>query len=198
MKPKIDKKALRDARELALAKRQLALPVKRYGVIYADPPWRFEPYSRETGMDRAADNHYPTLDAEDIANLNIYGIAAKDSVLFLWATAPMLLEAVDVMAHWGFDYKSHLVWVKDKTGTGYWFRSAHELLLVGTRGAIPAPAPGTQSGSVLYARRGKHSVKPVQIIEMIEGLYPNLPKIELFGRGKPRKGWDAYGNEVEE
>ena len=65
-------------------------------------------------------------------------------MLFLWATAPMLPQALEVMAAWGFKYKSHMVWVKDRTGTGYWFRNAHELLLVGTKGRIPAPAPGMQ------------------------------------------------------
>jgi N6-adenosine-specific RNA methylase IME4 len=85
--------------------------------------------------------------------------------------------------------------VKDKIGTGYWFRNQHELLLVGTRGAVPAPAPGTQARSVIVAPRGKHSAKPVEVREMIERLYPTLPKIELFARERV-PGWDAWGNEI--
>src|SRR6516162_554396 len=130
----IDKKRRRIARERELGKRQHALPHKRYGVIYADPPWRFEPYSRETGMDRAADNHYATMHTDAIARMRVP--CAHDCALFLWATAPMLPHALFVMRAWGFNYKSHFVWTKANLGTGYWIRSAHELLLIGTRGKI--------------------------------------------------------------
>ena len=113
-------------------------------MILADPEWRFEPYSRETGMDRSADNHYPTSTTDIIAERNVEAIAADDSVLFLWATVPLLRDAIFVMECWGFDYKSHAVWDKIHIGTGYWFRNRHELLLVGTKGNIPAPAIGDQ------------------------------------------------------
>jgi hypothetical protein len=121
----------------------------RYNVVYADPPWRLEPYSRDTGMDRAADNHYPTMPIEEIRALQVP--VADDAVLFLWATGPMLPQALSVMAAWGFDYKSQCIWLKDRIGTGYWFRNRHELLLIGTRGTIPAPAPGEQYPSVREA-----------------------------------------------
>jgi N6-adenosine-specific RNA methylase IME4 len=138
----IEKQERRARREAELGRRQRELPDKRYGVILADPPWRFEPYSRVTGMDRAADNHYPTSPLDEIKALSVKGIAATDSVLFLWATVPMLPQALDVMAAWGFAYKSSLAWAKDHVGTGYWVRNKHELLLIGTRGSVPAPAAG--------------------------------------------------------
>ena len=188
----------RAERELELAGKQAALPQKRYGVIVADPEWRFEPYSRETGMDRAADNHYPTSITDDIAARDVPSIAADDCVLFLWATVPMLRDALRVMEAWGFEYKSHAVWDKGHIGTGYWFRNCHELLLVGTKGDVPAPAMGTQPASVFQIIRGEHSAKPEQFLELIEGYFPNLPKIELNRRGEPRAGWDAWGNEVQE
>jgi N6-adenosine-specific RNA methylase IME4 len=100
------------------------------------------------------------------------------------------------MDAWGFDYRSHQIWNKDRIGTGYWFRNKHELLLVGVRGDIPAPAPGENDTSVIDARRGEHSAKPEVFLEMIERLYPNLPKIELNRRGPARAGWDAWGNEA--
>jgi N6-adenosine-specific RNA methylase IME4 len=71
-------------------------------------------------------------------------------------------------------------------------------MLVGTRGNVPAPAPGTQKSSVIVERKRGHSVKPEQSYQMIEQYFPNVPKIELNCRGKPRPGWDAWGNEVEE
>ena len=115
------KKVARRNKERALAAKQCALPVAKFGVIYADPPWSFEPYS-ENGMDRAADNHYPTQATDDICALDVPSIAAEDCVLFLWATAPMLPDALRVMAAWGFAYVSRCVWAKDRLGTGYWFR----------------------------------------------------------------------------
>jgi len=197
-KKEIDKKKLRAKRERELAKRQRALPDKRYGVILADPEWRFEPYSRETGMDRAADNHYPTSITEVIASRDVRSIAADDCVLFLWATVPMLPQAMLVMLTWGFEYRSHYIWLKDKIGTGYWNRNKHELLLIGTRGKVPAPAMGTQWHSVIEAPRGEHSEKPEIFLRMIEEYYPTLPKIELNRRGPARPSWDAWGFEAEE
>jgi len=171
------------------------LGTKLYGVIYVDPPWRFQPWSRETGMDRAADNHYPTEQLSVLKSIQIP--AADDAVMFMWATAPMLFQAGELMTAWGFTYRSHCVWVKPHAGTGYWFRNRHELLLVGTKGKIPAPAPGTQYDSVIEAPLGAHSKKPNAFAEMIEDMFPNMPALEMFARG-PRLGWQVWGNEATE
>jgi N6-adenosine-specific RNA methylase IME4 len=179
---RVTKAERRAEREAELAAKQTALPSQRYGVIVADPEWRFEPYSRETGMDRAADNHYPTSITEMIAERDVPSIAADDCVLFLWATVPMLRDALRVMETWGFEYKSHAIWDKIHIGTGYWFRNRHELLLVGTKGNIPAPAMGDQFASVMTIARKEHSAKPEQFLELIEQYFPNLPKIELNRR----------------
>jgi N6-adenosine-specific RNA methylase IME4 len=168
-----------------------------YGVLYADPPWRLEPYSRETGLNRAADNHYPTMERDALFDMEVMRTApAKDCVLFCWATVPMLEDALQWMAAYGFAYRSHCVWVKDAIGTGYWFRNQHEMLLVGVRGEVPAPAAGTQFPSVIRAPLGEHSAKPAAFAEMIEELFPSLPALELFARG-PRLGWDVWGNEAQ-
>lgn len=192
----ISKADRRAAREAELGAKQSALPNKKYGVILADPEWRFEVYSRDTGMDRAADNHYPTSSTDEICARPVADIAADDCVLFLWATVPMLPDALRVLAAWGFEYKSHCIWKKDRVGTGYWFRNAHELLLVGTRGDVPAPAMGTQFTSAIEAPVGEHSAKPEIFLTLIEKYFPSLPKIELNRRGSPRPGWDAWGNET--
>ena len=192
----VAKKVTREQRERDLGAKIVALPQKKYGVILADPEWRFEPWSRETGMDRAADNHYPTSATEVIAARDVASIAADDCVLFLWATSPLLPQALEVMKAWGFAYVSVAVWVKDRIGTGYWFRNRHELLLVGTRGNVPAPAMGAQWDSVIEAAAGEHSAKPDAALEMIDAYFPSLPKIELNRRGVPRPGWEAWGNEA--
>jgi N6-adenosine-specific RNA methylase IME4 len=191
------KRRKRAARERALADATIAASValgsKLYGVIHADPPWRFEPYSRATGLDRAADNHYQTMAVDDICALTVP--AADDCVVFLWATVPMLPEALRVLDAWGFSYRSHFVWLKDRIGTGYWNRNQHELLLIGTRGDIPAPAPGEQFASVIEATVGAHSAKPAAFAEMIEEMFPHAALLEMFARA-PRLGWDSWGNEA--
>lgn len=190
------KKARRVEREANLAQKITALPDAKFGVIVADPEWSFEVYSHETGMDRAAANHYPVSATEAIMARDVASIAADDCVLFLWATAPMVEHALRVMAAWGFAYKSQVVWVKDRIGTGYWFRNQHEIFLVGVRGNVPAPAMGDQFPSVIKAPVGEHSAKPDCFLEMVESYFPTLPKIELNRRGQARDGWSAWGNEV--
>ena len=168
---------------------------RRYSVIYADPPWHFEVYNEESGTERAAGNHYPTLPLEHICALPVRELAAEDAVLFLWTTLPHLEEAFRVIAAWGFQYKTNLAWVKDKIGLGYFVRNQHELLVVATRGDIPAPLPATRPPSVITAPRREHSRKPDEAYELIERMYPELPKIELFARSA-REGWAAWGNQV--
>jgi N6-adenosine-specific RNA methylase IME4 len=192
-----EKQARRAQRERELGEKLRALPDKKYGVILADPEWRFEPWSRATGLDRSADNHYPTSCTEVIASRDVPSIAAEDCVLWLWVPAPMLLHGAVVMAAWGFDYKSNYVWAKDKIGTGYWNREKHEHLLIGTRGSIPAPAVGSQWESMIYGPREAHSQKPELFLTMIEFYYPTVPKIELNRRGRARPGWDTWGDEAE-
>ncbi len=170
-----------------------------YPVILADPEWRFEPRSRETGMDRAPENHYPTTPTAEIRKRPVAQIAASDAVLFLWATAPMLPDAFAVMADWGFTYRTHAIWVKRRPGNargpGYWLTGEHEILMLGTRGTPPAPAQGAQWPSVFIAPVGPHSAKPVRAYELIEAYFPNLPKIELNARAR-RPGWDVWGAEA--
>jgi N6-adenosine-specific RNA methylase IME4 len=164
-------------------------------VILADPPWRFETWSETGFTSAAAANHYPTSALETIKALDVASIAADDCVLFLWGTVPMTPHALEVMAAWGLTYKSHFAWVKDRSGTGYWLRNRHELLLIGTRGDVPAPAPGTQFDSAFEAPAREHTRKLDIVYSMIEGMFPTLPKIELFARAA-RDGWDCWGNEA--
>ena len=140
-----------------LAARQLALPAKRCGVLYGDPPWNFAVWSRETGLDRDASNHYPVMSLDDIKALDIASTTADDAALFLWSTTPLTPAALEVVSAWGVGYKTHFVWAKDRIGTGYWNRSRLALLLLGARGLIPAPAPGSQWPSIIEAPTGAHS-----------------------------------------
>ena len=99
-----------------------------------------------------------------------------------------------VVEAWGFTYRTCAVWSKPQIGMGYYFRQQHELLLVATRGDMPAPPPAARVGSVVTADRGRHSAKPAEFAEIIERMYPALPKVELFCRS-PRDGWAVWGNQ---
>jgi N6-adenosine-specific RNA methylase IME4 len=122
--------------------------------------------------------------------------SADNSVLYLWTTAPKLLEGLEVMSAWGFTYKSQAVWDKQKIGMGYWFRGQHEILLVGTKGKFSPPEQKHRRSSVFEFARGKHSKKPDEIRELIKEWFPDVDRVELFCR-YPTVGWDVWGNEVE-
>jgi N6-adenosine-specific RNA methylase IME4 len=194
---KVIKQKIRKEKELRLGAKQIALPQKKYGVILADPEWKFETWSQLGLVNTSPDNHYPTSALAEIKARDVASISADDCVLFLWGTVPMTPQALEVMAAWGFRYVTNFAWVKDHPGTGYWNRNQHETLFIGTKGKPPAPAPGTQWSSVIFAPVGEHSEKPERVLEMIEAYFPTLPKIELNRRGAARAGWDAWGNEVE-
>jgi len=135
------------------------------------------------------------MPTDTICALPINELATDAAALFLWTTAPHLPEALHVITAWGFEYKTHAVWVKDWIGLGYFVRNQHELLLVATRGDMPCPLPANRPPSVVTAPRREHSRKPDEAYELIERMYPELPKVELFARSR-RLGWDAWGNEA--
>jgi N6-adenosine-specific RNA methylase IME4 len=168
---------------------------QRYPILLADPPWMYEKNS-ETPT-RQIENQYPTMSLEAIRALDVSRVAAKDCVLFMWATSPKLAEAMSVLQAWGFAYRTCAVWVKTQIGMGYYWRQKHELVLLGIRGEPTHPSPSARPASVIEAPRTQHSAKPVELYEQIETMYPRLPKLEMFAR-KPRKGWAAWGNEVGE
>ena len=165
--------------------------MKKYQIIYADPPWS---YRHCASKSRQIENQYNTMSLEDIKKLDIPN--DNNCILYLWATAPKLQEALEVMIAWGFDYRTCMVWDKEIIGMGYWFRGQHELLLVGVKGKMSPPVQNLRKSSVLRVRRGQHSRKPDHIRNWIKEWYPNETKIELFAREKVN-GWDVWGNEVE-
>jgi N6-adenosine-specific RNA methylase IME4/ParB-like chromosome segregation protein Spo0J len=187
--------AERIAKLAELSKGNTALDTtRRYPVIYADPAWQFRHGISSPTPD--TENHYPTMTTEAICALPVANLATPDAVMFLWTTTAHLPEALRVMTAWGFEYQTNMVWIKDWIGPGYWVRGRHELLLIGSRGNMPHPAPSARPDSVIEAPRREHSRKPDEAYELIERMYPDLPRIELFAR-HARAGWAASGNEVE-
>lgn len=166
----------------------------RYQVLYVDPPWRYEHSETDS---RKIENQYPTMELDAICALPVADIAENDAVLFLWATSPKLAEAMRVIETWGFTYRTCMVWDKERMGMGYYARQQHELLLIAAVGALPVPEPQNRPASVVRLRRdNEHSRKPNEFYELIECMYPNRTKVELFARNQ-RDGWAAWGNEPE-
>ena len=165
----------------------------KYHVILADPPW---PYEHSESSTRDQQSKYPLMAMDQICDMEVPGICADDAVLFLWATSPKLAEALQVIDAWGFFYRTSIVWVKHCIGMGYYVRGQHELLLIAKRGNLPLPAEKNRSSSVIMARRKAHSEKPTEVYEIIEKMYPKLPKVELFARSR-RDGWTSWGNECQ-
>ncbi len=144
-------------------------------------------------MKSGAAHKYPTLSLEEIKNLPVKDICEKNCVLFLWATVPLLPEALEVLSAWGFEYKTAIFWKKIMfLGMGYWFRGQVEILLMGIKGKVKAFH--IQKPNFIQAKVGKHSEKPNEVYELLDEV-PLNPRIELFAR-KVKEGWDAWGNEV--
>lgn len=179
---------LRDEIRKSEVKKPTEMPKGIFNIIYADPPWEYD-FSKDSKDD--IENHYPTMPIEEIKSLEIP--SAKDSVLFIWATAPKLIEALEVIEAWGFDYKTHSIWDKDWIGMGYWFRGQHELLLIATKGSPGVPEKPVSS--VYTEKRTAHSKKPDYYYELIEEYFPNGKYLELFARKKHNNKWQVYGNE---
>jgi len=174
----------------------ITLPVaetnKKYQIIMADPPWQYD-FSKDNAD--KIENHYPTMTLKQICSLNVP--SDDNCVLYLWATAPKLLEALEVMKSWGFKYKTHAIWDKQWIGMGYWFRGTHELLLVGTKGKVSPPKPTKRVASVYKERRTEHSKKPRYFRDIItDSFSADWNKLEMFARQKT-DGWDAIGYEID-
>ncbi len=176
----------------------IEFPNKKYQIIYADPPWRYQ----DKGCNGNVESHYQTMNMKDLFDLKVESIAEKDSVLFLWTTFPMLQEGIELIKAWGFKYKSiAFLWVKqNKSGRGFffglgrWTRGNGEICLLATKGK-PKRQNNSVSQLVVSPIQG-HSRKPDEVRERIVKLMGDLPKIELFARNKTQD-WDVWGNETD-
>ena len=167
------------------------IPVGKFAVILADPPWQYS----NSGFNEAAESQYPTMSTDDICAMAgmVRDFSTPETVLFMWATNPLLEDAIRVLKAWGFTYKTNMCWVKDRgRGKGWFLKSRHEILLIGTRENTPHPQ--VRPDSCFEADRGPvHSRKPGIVYDIIESMFGGS-KLEMFCR-TPREGWEAHGNE---
>lgn len=170
----------------------------KYQVVYADPAWQYN----DKGCRGAAEKHYPTMPLQHLKALPVADLCQRDAVLFLWATPPLLLHALEVMKAWGFNYKTiAFVWIKlNKNhtvfkGLGHYTRANAELCLLGVRRKGVKVVDHTIS-QVLQSVREVHSKKPSAVYSKIESLHGSVERLELFAR-TTRDNWDFWGNMAE-
>ena len=179
-------------------------PVTGYEVVYADPPWAYNQRADTDSFRGGAMRHYSTMSTPEICALPIAELAAKNAMLFLWATFPCLPDAMQVIEAWGFEYCTcAFTWVKLNPksnspffGVGYYTKSNAEICLLARRGKTALkPAVNTES-QIIISPRMEHSRKPDEARQRIERMYPGCSRVELFAR-RQSPGWDVWGNQVE-
>lgn len=185
---------------------------RSYSVIHADPPWR---YDDKLGNSPAwGAMKYPTMSVEELCALPVKEHAAKDCALLMWATWPLLPEALRVIEAWGFKYRTcAFVWVKQNpsadngwlirqdlkdaldgySGLGKWVNGNTEVCLLAKRGSPKRQAKNVKQ--LVIAPRSRHSAKPPEVRDRIVRLFGDVPRLEMFARSKT-PGWDVWGNEL--
>ncbi len=172
--------------------------MRKYKIIYADPAWSYN--DKCHAGKRGADYKYRTTSTESLQQIPVHRVIADDCALFMWATMPMLPDALSVMAAWGFKYKTvAFVWVKknrksdsDFFGMGNWTRSNAEVVLLGTVGKPRRVSMSVRQ--VVHSRIMAHSEKPSEVADRIVALMGDVPRLDMFARAE-RPGWDAWGDQ---
>lgn len=189
--------AHRQAKKREVSQKVADFPDGQYRVIYADPPWSYSDGRTGDGMTATgALHHYPTMSLAELKALDVAGIAAPDSVLFLWATSPLLPDALELASAWGFRYRACFIWDKVKHNLGHYNSVRHEFLLICTRGSCTPDASMLLDSVQVIEKSREHSRKPEEFRALIDLLYPHGPRIELFRRGDTPDGWHVWGNEA--
>jgi N6-adenosine-specific RNA methylase IME4 len=176
----------------------------RFSCILADPPWQFVNRTGKMAPEHKRLSRYGTMDLAAICGLPVEKVSASPAHLYLWVPNALLPEGLAVMAAWGFNYKSNIIWHKirkdggsDGRGVGFYFRNVTEVLLFGVRGKNARTLqPGRTQVNLLGTRKREHSRKPDEIFNIIEACSPG-PRLELFARGT-RPGWKVWGNQADE
>lgn len=187
-----------------------ALPDEKYDVIYADPPWDYGgkmQYDKTTIKSEnkdfekkiflsSAEFKYPTLKLKQLKELDVPGIMADDCLLFMWTTGPQMANSIELGEAWGFEYKTiAFVWDKMVHNPGRYTLSQTEFVLAFKHGRFPQPRGARNIRQMIEIHRGKHSVKPVKVLDGITQMFPTQKKIELFARNN-YVGWDNWGLEI--
>lgn len=177
---------------------------RKFSTVLADPPWQFANRTGKMAPEHKRLNRYPTMSLQEIKDLPVEAVVKDTAHLYLWVPNALLPDGLEVMSHWGFTYKTNLIWYKvrkdggpDRRGVGFYFRNVTEVILFGVRGKNARTLqPGRSQENIISTQKREHSRKPDEQYDLIEACSPG-PFIELFARG-PRKGWFGWGNQADE
>lgn len=178
--------------------------MKKYKIIYADPPWSYNSTSAKGTSRGVAERYYNTMSLKEIKEFPIQDFVDDDgAVLFMWITFPHLHELIEILDVWGFEYKTVAFnWVKvykhskkPILSLGYWTRSNAEICILATCGKNYPRRVDSGVSQIIISDKQEHSRKPDEVRKKIVKLMGDLPRIELFARERV-EGWDAWGNEV--
>lgn len=175
---------------------------ERYRTILADPPWQFQNRTGKVAPEHKRLNRYPTMSLAEIKTLPVQEVADDNCHLYLWVPNALLVEGLEVMKAWGFQYKTNIIWEKirndgapDGRGVGFYFRNVTEILLFGVKGKnVRTLSPGRSQVNLIRSKKREHSRKPDEVIDLIERCSEG-PYLELFARGV-REGWTMWGNQA--
>ena len=170
----------------------------------ADPPWQFQNKTGKVAPEHRRLSRYSTMSLDEIKSLPVADVAAPTSHLYLWVPNALLPEGLAVLASWGFNYKSNIVWHKvrkdggpDGRGVGFYFRNVTEVLLFGVRGRNARTLDaGRRQVNFIASRKREHSRKPDEQYPLIEACSKG-PFLEMFARGA-RPGWTVWGNQADD
>lgn len=177
---------------------------KQYDIIYTDPPWKqsrggyknVRPNSSGKGLD------YETMELDDIIQQHRNVFENHTSVkhnVFIWTIDKFLRDTETFMEDLGYTRHARIIWNK-LTGipSAYTVRFSHEYLLwYYKKGNILMPRKETRGiySDVMTEQVTKHSKKPECAYRMIEDMFPDASKLEMYARNT-RDGWDSFGNEL--
>lgn len=177
---------------------------RKFATVLADPPWQFQNRTGKMAPEHKRLQRYPTMTLQEIKDLPVEAIVDDPAHLYLWVPNALLAEGLQVMEHWGFTYKTNLVWYKvrkdggpDRRGVGFYFRNVTEMILFGVRGKNARTLqPGRSQENIISSRKREHSRKPDEQYDLVESCSWG-PRIELFARGS-REGWFSWGNQSDD
>lgn len=176
---------------------------RRFSTVLADPPWQFQNRTGKMAPEHKRLSRYPTMSLQEIKDLPVEAVVKDTAHLYLWVPNALLPEGLEVMSHWGFTYKTNLIWYKirkdggpDRRGVGFYFRNVTEVILFGVRGKNARTLqPGRSQENIISTQKREHSRKPDEQYDLIEACSLG-PYLEIFARG-PRKGWFGWGNQAD-
>lgn len=186
---------------ISAAEELRALGEARFSTILADPPWQFSNRTGKVAPEHRRLHRYETMSLEELSSLPVGRLAAGRSHLYLWVPNALIVEGIEIMRRWGFDYKTNLIWYKvrkdggpDGRGVGFYFRNVTEVVLFGVRGKLRTRCRGRRQVNLFATCKREHSRKPDELYDIVEACSPG-PYLELFAR-HPRPGWTQWGDEL--